>query len=138
MNCICTIPVHTIPRACKIWRSNWSILGPHHINMPSSHASIDDLSSESSYDSDEEYYLAQKEWEESLHQLEQIVSIVLLPVLGKWLGRRWSYWGSGLRFLWTHQLISICSLRSLSSFGSWKGVCLCKVVKLRYSISLAS
>lgn len=73
-------------------------LGLYHINMSSSHASIDDLSSESSYDSDEEYYLAQKEWEESLHQLEQIVSIVLLPVLGKWLGRRWSYWGSGRRF----------------------------------------
>ncbi|KAE9408207.1 hypothetical protein BT96DRAFT_808440 [Gymnopus androsaceus JB14] len=60
--------------------------------MPSSHASIDELSSESSYDSDEEYYLAQKEWEESIQQLEQIVSIVLLPYLGKWLGRRWSYW----------------------------------------------
>ncbi|KAJ3721518.1 hypothetical protein FB446DRAFT_162373 [Lentinula raphanica] len=62
--------------------------------MPSSHASIDDLSSERSYDSEEEYYLAQKEWEESLHQLQQIFSIVLLPFLGKWLGRRWSYWGT--------------------------------------------
>ncbi|KIK70872.1 hypothetical protein GYMLUDRAFT_147774 [Collybiopsis luxurians FD-317 M1] len=58
--------------------------------MPSS---IDDISSEGSYDSDDdEYYLAQKEWEESLHQLQQILSVVLLPYLGKWLGRRWSYW----------------------------------------------
>ncbi|KAF5385456.1 hypothetical protein D9757_005377 [Collybiopsis confluens] len=60
--------------------------------MPSS---IDELSSQASYDDDDdehEYYLAQKEWEESLHQLHQIFSIVLLPYLGKWLGRRWSYW----------------------------------------------
>ncbi|KAJ3908652.1 hypothetical protein F5879DRAFT_793171 [Lentinula edodes] len=60
--------------------------------MPSSHASIDDLSSEISYDSEEEYHLAQREWEESLHQLQQILSAVLLPFVGKWLGRRWSYW----------------------------------------------
>ncbi|KAL4241673.1 hypothetical protein ABKN59_000861 [Abortiporus biennis] len=45
-----------------------------------------------SYDSEEELRLAQEEWEESLEQLQQLVSIVLLPFLGKWLGRRWSHW----------------------------------------------
>ena len=52
--------------------------------------SDDDRSSTSSYD-EEEYLLAQQEWEESLEQLEQLVGIVLLPFLGKWLGRRWSH-----------------------------------------------
>lgn len=63
--------------------------------MPSSDASLDDMSSTaSSYDSDEEYRLAQQEWEESLHQLQQLVAIVLLPIFGKWMGRRWSHLGS--------------------------------------------
>ncbi|ETW87369.1 hypothetical protein HETIRDRAFT_248238, partial [Heterobasidion irregulare TC 32-1] len=48
-------------------------------------------SSDGSYDSDDER-LAQEEWEESLEQLAQLVSVVLLPFFGKWLGRRWSYW----------------------------------------------
>lgn len=62
--------------------------------MPSSTASLDDISSRaSSYDSEEEYRLAQEEWEESLNQLQQLVSVVLLPFFGKWLGRRWSHIG---------------------------------------------
>ncbi|KAF9462126.1 hypothetical protein BDZ94DRAFT_750164 [Collybia nuda] len=60
--------------------------------MPLSEASIDDLSSNISYDSEEEYRLAQQEWEESLQQLQQLVSVVMLPFFGKWLGRRWSHW----------------------------------------------
>lgn len=61
-------------------------------SMPSSVASLDS-SSASSYNSDEEYRLAQEEWEESLEQLKQLVSVVLLPFVGKWMGRRWSHWG---------------------------------------------
>jgi len=52
-----------------------------------------DTSSEGSHDSDEEYRLAQEEWEDSLEQLKQLVSVVLLPFVGKWMGRRWSHWG---------------------------------------------
>lgn len=67
------------------------------ILMPESEASLDfsSTSSDTSYDSDDEdYRLAQKEWEESLDQLQQLVSVVLLPFFGKWLGKRWSYWGA--------------------------------------------
>jgi len=60
--------------------------------MPSSVVSIDSYFSSDDSD-DEEYRLAQQEWEESLEQLAQIVSVALLPFLGRWLGRRWSYWG---------------------------------------------
>ncbi|KAJ7071138.1 hypothetical protein C8F01DRAFT_975094 [Mycena amicta] len=61
--------------------------------MPPSNAdSLDDIDSNTSYDEDEELRVAQQEWEESLHQLQQLFSIVLLPVFGKWLGRRWSQW----------------------------------------------
>ncbi|KAJ7125694.1 hypothetical protein C8R43DRAFT_716877 [Mycena crocata] len=77
--------------------------------MPHSDSdSLDDVSSQASYDSDEDFRLAQQEWEESLHQLQQLVSIVLLPFFGKWLGRRWSQWaysrylrlGLNKSFLW--------------------------------------
>lgn len=63
--------------------------------MPKSEGSLDfsSASSDSSYDSEEEYRLAQQEWEESLNQLQQLISVVLMPFIGKWLGRRWSYWG---------------------------------------------
>jgi hypothetical protein len=65
-------------------------------------ASDIDESEASSYDSDEEYQLAQEEWEESIRQLQHLVSAVLLPLVGKWLGRRWSYWGPS-----TFNLLSI-------------------------------
>jgi hypothetical protein len=61
--------------------------------MPRSEASLGDLYSDDSYDSDEDFHLAQLEWEESLQQLQQLFSVVVLPFFGKWLGRRWSYWG---------------------------------------------
>ena len=67
--------------------------------MPASVASLDSLApSDDSYDSDEEERLAQLEWEESLEQLQQLFAIVLLPFLGKWLGRRWSHWGTQSRY----------------------------------------
>ncbi|KAF9270134.1 hypothetical protein L218DRAFT_992791 [Marasmius fiardii PR-910] len=61
--------------------------------QPSFVPDIDD-SDDGSYLSDDEYQLAQaqEEWEESLRQLQQLFSFVLLPLVGKWLGRRWSYW----------------------------------------------
>ncbi|EIN14123.1 hypothetical protein PUNSTDRAFT_40053, partial [Punctularia strigosozonata HHB-11173 SS5] len=49
-------------------------------------------SSTDDYGSDDEYLAAQREWEESLAQLNQLASYVLMPVLGRWLGRKWSFW----------------------------------------------
>ncbi|KAI0652148.1 hypothetical protein C8Q79DRAFT_1005373 [Trametes meyenii] len=62
--------------------------------MPRSVQSLDTISvsSDASYDSDEEDRLAEQEWQESLQQLQQLFAIVLLPYLGKFLGRRWSHW----------------------------------------------
>ena len=63
--------------------------------MPASVDSLDTISSRSSdYYDEEEERLAEEEWQESLLQLQQLLSIVLLPYLGKWLGRRWSHWGT--------------------------------------------
>lgn len=64
-----------------------------YVDMPHSVLSLDDSdlsSTASSYD-EEEWLLAQKEWEESIEQLQQLVGVVLLPFFGKWLGRKWSH-----------------------------------------------
>jgi len=84
--------------------------------MPRSDASLDDASSNaSSYDSEEEYRLAQEEWEESLQQLQQLFSVVLLPFVGKWLGRRWSYVGPYAFSLTQYSSTAslFCSIQSL-------------------------
>lgn len=36
---------------------------------------------------------AQAEWEESLRQLEQLLTFILVPVIGKFFGRRFAYFG---------------------------------------------
>ena len=64
--------------------------------MPKSYASLDSVDGDSDdldYD-DGDSALAQKEWEESLSQLTQVFSVVLLPYFGKWLGRRYAYAGT--------------------------------------------
>ena len=36
---------------------------------------------------------AEKEWKESLQQLEMMLTMVLVPMAGKYFGRRFAYWG---------------------------------------------
>jgi hypothetical protein len=65
--------------------------------MPGSVHSLDtDSLSDSSLDLDEDVLLAQQEWEESIEQLQRLLSFVLLPMAGKYFGRTFSYWGESL------------------------------------------
>ncbi|OAX44178.1 hypothetical protein K503DRAFT_795617 [Rhizopogon vinicolor AM-OR11-026] len=57
--------------------------------MPRSDSSPD---SSSEFSDDEEYRLAQKEWNESMEELQQLALVLLLPWVGKYFGRRCSYW----------------------------------------------
>jgi len=41
---------------------------------------------------DDEYTLAQREWQESIDELNQLALVLLLPWLGKYLGRKTSHW----------------------------------------------
>lgn len=86
--------------------------------MPrSDHSS--DSSSNASYDSDEDYRLAQKEWNESLEELQQLALVLLLPWVGKYFGRKCSYWRMYKRIasVYTNEDVS-CSVRSLHSCRS--------------------
>lgn len=51
-------------------------------------SSISDEGSDSDDDGD-----AEEEWQESLRQIELLISMVAVPFLGKWVGRRTAYWG---------------------------------------------
>lgn len=60
---------------------------------------VDSLPSES--DSDDvtvsEVYSesdAEREWKESLQQLELLLSMVIVPYAGKYFGRKFAYWGT--------------------------------------------
>lgn len=46
-----------------------------------------------SWDSEEEERRARQEWEDNIQQLNLALQVMLLPFFGKWLGRKWSYWG---------------------------------------------
>lgn len=57
-------------------------------SLPSSDDSSDMSSISSEYKSD-----AQKEWEASLQQLELLLTMVVVPYMGKYFGRKFAYWG---------------------------------------------
>ena len=59
--------------------------------MPRSDASLDSQS-DLSYSDSEDDHLAQQEWEESMQELQQLALVLLLPWVGKFLGRKTSYW----------------------------------------------
>lgn len=62
---------------------------------------IASLPSETTADSeleelDSEYSDAEAEWRESIEQLELLLTMVLVPFVGKYLGRKCAYWGMPL------------------------------------------
>jgi hypothetical protein len=57
-------------------------------SLPSEPDSDDVTVSEFDDDSD-----ADREWKESLQQLELLLSMVIVPYIGKYFGRKFAYWG---------------------------------------------
>lgn len=47
-----------------------------------------------SFESDEDDYDAQKEWEQSLEQLQLLLTMILVPFVGKYFGRKFAYWST--------------------------------------------
>ncbi|SCV72618.1 BQ2448_4155 [Microbotryum intermedium] len=58
----------------------------------SSHASLSDLCSESSWTSSRIAYEDEQQWQESVRQLQLIWNVVALPFAAKWAGRKCAYW----------------------------------------------
>ncbi|KAJ5115959.1 hypothetical protein N7456_000307 [Penicillium angulare] len=83
---------------------------------------IASLPSESTTDSDletlsDDYSDAEAEWRESIEQLELLLTMVLVPFIGKYMGRRCAYW-SWTRFMqWKYPVEVV-----VRSPGIFKGV----------------
>lgn len=46
-----------------------------------------------------------EEWQENVRQLELLVSVVVLPFFGKWLGKKWGYWCTLFVFIRATQML---------------------------------
>lgn len=71
---------------------------------------IASLPSESTTDSDletlsDDYSDAEAEWRESIEQLELLLTMVLVPFVGKYLGRRCAYWSMANFSLFSPRMI---------------------------------
>lgn len=81
--------------------SDPSLSQPSLVEHPSVHddGEVDSLPSEADSDEltnsdDESESDADREWKESMQQLELILSMVILPYMGKYFGRKFAYWGA--------------------------------------------
>ncbi|KAF2169240.1 hypothetical protein M409DRAFT_64972 [Zasmidium cellare ATCC 36951] len=93
-------------------------------NIPTPTEEIDSLPSSSAGSStsvspseEEAYSDAEREWRESLQQLELMLTLVLIPYLGKYFGRKCAYWGWA-RFMEWKYAVSV----EITSPATFKGV----------------
>ncbi|KAL4960748.1 uncharacterized protein BDV14DRAFT_181827 [Aspergillus stella-maris] len=83
-------------------------------SLPSESTSASDLDTLSDYsDSD-----AEAEWQESIEQLELLLTMVLVPFVGKFLGRKCAYWGWTRFMEWKYPLDRLIEEENL---GGGKG-----------------
>ncbi|KAI2639083.1 hypothetical protein GGS26DRAFT_373116 [Hypomontagnella submonticulosa] len=52
----------------------------------------------------EDDYDAQREWEQSLEQLQLLLTMILVPFAGKYLGRKFAYWSWARYMEWMHNV----------------------------------
>ena len=65
-------------------------------DLPSPASDLDSLPESATTSSTGDYQDlsdADREWRESLQQLELLLTMVLLPGIGKYLGRQFAFWG---------------------------------------------
>lgn len=72
-------------------------------SLPSESTSASDLETLS-----DDYSDAEEEWRESIEQLELLLTMVLVPFVGKYFGRKCAYWG-------THPPFSLLGCSSINS-----------------------
>lgn len=88
-------------------------------------------SSAASTSTEDDHYAseADRQWRESLQQLELVLTMVLVPYLGKYFGRRCAYWGK-LDVLANYGIMSKLRPRAYSIIG-WA-----KYMEWQYPVSV--
>ena len=62
---------------------------------------------------------SEREWHESLQQLELLLSLVIVPYLGKYFGRKFAYWGWKSFMEWKYPVeIVVTSPRTFKGIGA--------------------
>ncbi|KAF2091889.1 hypothetical protein K490DRAFT_61326 [Saccharata proteae CBS 121410] len=94
-----------------------SFVVPH--TEPSDH-DIDSLPSSATSDSSEyDDHDAEREWHESLQQLELLLTMIVVPYLGKYFGRKCAYWGWAKFMEWKYPVeISITNQPGFKAAGA--------------------
>ncbi|KAI4149952.1 MAG: hypothetical protein LQ340_004340 [Diploschistes diacapsis] len=83
-------------------------------------ASLPDSAPSDSIDSeDERMEDAEREWEESLQQLELLLTMVVVPYVGKYFGRKCAYWAWARFMEWKYPVeIVITNPKTLKAVGA--------------------
>ncbi|KAL0261916.1 hypothetical protein SLS55_003349 [Diplodia seriata] len=86
----------------------------------SSDDDVDSLPSEATTESlDYDENEAEREWRESLQQLELLLTMVVVPYLGKYFGRKCAYWGWAKFMEWKYPVeVQITSSTAFKAAGA--------------------
>ncbi|MCJ1365639.1 hypothetical protein MMC16_004764 [Acarospora aff. strigata] len=74
--------------------------------------SLPDSADSDSIDSDLEESDAEREWKESLEQLELLLTMVIVPYVGKYFGRKCAYWGWAKFMEWKYPVEVVITNKS--------------------------
>jgi len=64
--------------------------------------------------SDDDYSDAEEQWKESIQQLELLLTMVLVPFIGKYFGRKCAYWGWTKFMEWNYPIEVIMANKAAS------------------------
>ncbi|KAL7923648.1 hypothetical protein ACQKWADRAFT_311900 [Trichoderma austrokoningii] len=98
-----------------------SLIDLHASSLTDTKDDVDSLPSDSSNsdifsEADSE---AQEEWERSLEQVQLLLTMILVPWIGKLFGRKFAYWSWGKYMNWVHNAdVKVTSKKSFNAAGA--------------------
>ncbi|KAH0495182.1 hypothetical protein TgHK011_008747 [Trichoderma gracile] len=100
--------------------SDESLVDLHASSLTDDKDDIDSLPSDSTSDiyseADSE---AQAEWDRSLEQLQLLLTMILVPWMGKLFGRKFAYWSWGKYMNWVHNVdVQVTNKKSFNAAGA--------------------
>ncbi|KAI4196235.1 MAG: hypothetical protein LQ350_006688 [Teloschistes chrysophthalmus] len=88
-------------------------------SLPSSPTTSSSIVGSHTDNEEEEESDAEREWKESLQQLELLLTMVVVPYMGKYFGRRCAYWGWAKFMEWKYPIeIVVTSPKTFKGTGA--------------------
>ncbi|KAK8218999.1 hypothetical protein HDK77DRAFT_498437 [Phyllosticta capitalensis] len=99
---------HQTTNMSSMTGSSSFVVPPSHPSSTSADDDVDSLpSSSSDLSSDYDDNDAEREWRESLQQLELLLTMVVVPYLGKYFGRKCAYWSWAKFMEWKYPDVEV-------------------------------